>query len=105
MPRFYFGCEADDRMNAMAFDRRLNGFGAQLRAIFSSDVGHWDVPDMSEVLEEAYELRDNDLLSAAEFRDFTFSNVTHLYGDLNPDFFEGTVVADACRAELGTRTV
>ena len=23
---FYFGCEADDRMNAVAFDKRLNHF-------------------------------------------------------------------------------
>jgi len=33
-------------------------------------------------------------------RDFTFGNVTRLYGTMNPDFFEGTAVADACRREL-----
>jgi len=97
---FYFGCEADDPMNAMAFDTRLNRFGARLQAIFSSDIGHWDVPDMREVLEEAYELVENELLSETDFRDFTFANVTRLYGAANPDFFEGTAVADACRREL-----
>ena len=46
MPRpYYFGCEADDRMNATAFGR-ANPFGARINAIFSSDIGHFDVPDM-----------------------------------------------------------
>ena len=31
---FYFGCEADDRMNAWAFDRRVNPLGARLNALF-----------------------------------------------------------------------
>jgi predicted TIM-barrel fold metal-dependent hydrolase len=99
---FYFGCEADDPMNAMAFDTRLNRFSARLQAIFSSDIGHWDVPDMREVLEEAYELVEHELLSEDDFRDFTFANVTRLYGEANPSFFEGTAVADACRSELAT---
>ena len=49
VPNFYFGCEADDPINAMAFDTRKLPFGAKLNAIFSSDIGHWDVPDMTEV--------------------------------------------------------
>jgi hypothetical protein len=52
---FYFGCEADDRMNAVAFGK-VNPFGARINAIFSSDVGHFDVPDMRMVLPEAHEL-------------------------------------------------
>jgi len=94
---FYFGCEADDRMNALAFDTRLNAFGAKLKAIFSSDIGHWDVPNISEVLEEAWELVDQGLLTEADFRDFTFGHAAELYTGANPDFFEGTVVADAVR--------
>ena len=42
---YYFGCEADDRMNVTAFGR-ANPFGARINAIFSSDIGHFDVPDM-----------------------------------------------------------
>src|SRR5688572_5872328 len=49
---FYFGCEGEDRATVMAFDRRLNHFGHQLNAIFSSDLGHWDVPEMAHVLDE-----------------------------------------------------
>ena len=30
---FYFGCEADDRLNAVAFDKRLNHFDVELKAI------------------------------------------------------------------------
>lgn len=94
---FYFGCEADDRMNALAFDTRLNAYGVKLKAIFSSDIGHWDVPDISEVLEEAWELVDHGLLTPADFRAFTFEHVAELYTGGNPDFFEGTVVADSVR--------
>src|SRR5205807_2167502 len=42
---FFFGCEADDRMNAVAFCK-FNPFGAKINAIFSSDIGHFDVPNM-----------------------------------------------------------
>jgi hypothetical protein len=98
---FYFGCEADDRMNALAFDTRLNAFGAKLKAIFSSDIGHWDVPDIAEVLEEAWELVEHGLLTEDDFRAFTFEHTVELYSGANPEFFEGTVVADAVRARIG----
>ncbi len=97
---FYFGCEADDRMNAVAFDTRLNAFGAQLKAIFSSDIGHWDVPDISEVLEEAWELVDDGLLTREDFRSFTFDHAVELYTSSNPTFFDGSVIADEVRSQL-----
>ena len=62
VPNFYFGCEADDPINAMAFDTRKLPFGARLNAIFSSDIGHWDVPDMTEVTEEAHEMVEHGLI-------------------------------------------
>ena len=43
-------------MTALAFDPRRNPLGARLQAIFASDIGHWDVPDIREVLPEAWEL-------------------------------------------------
>jgi predicted TIM-barrel fold metal-dependent hydrolase len=97
---FYFGCEADDRMNAVAFGN-LNPFGARLNAIFSSDVGHFDVPDMRMVLPEAYELVEDGLITAADFRDFTFANAVRLWGTQNPDFFKGTVIARQAAEVLG----
>ncbi|MDP6175766.1 MAG: amidohydrolase family protein, partial [Rhodospirillales bacterium] len=40
---FYFGCEADDSPNYTAFNTKANQFGAKIKALFSSDLGHWDV--------------------------------------------------------------
>lgn len=74
--------------------------GARLNALFGSDIGHFDVPDMLEVLPEAYELLEDGLISAEDFRDFTFANAVRLWGAGNPQFFEGTVVEKAAAAVL-----
>ncbi len=90
VPSFYFGCEADDPMNATAFHTADNPFSARLRAIFGSDLGHWDVPVMSDVLYEAYESVERGAITQEDFRDFTFTNAVRLHTDVNPDFFKGT---------------
>jgi predicted TIM-barrel fold metal-dependent hydrolase len=95
VPNFYFGCEADDPMNATAFDAARNPLRAQLNAIFGSDIGHWDVPDMREVVSEAYELVEHGLIAEEHFRDFMFANPWRLWTAMNPNFFKGTRVADA----------
>ena len=96
---YYFGCEADDRMNATAF-LKLNPFDAQLNAIYSSDIGHFDVIDMREPLAEAYELVEDGHLTSANFRDFVFENSVRLWGTQNPDFFKGTRVEKEAAAVL-----
>jgi predicted TIM-barrel fold metal-dependent hydrolase len=96
---FYFGCEADDRMNVTAFGR-ANPFGARINAMFSSDIGHFDVPDMLQPVPEAYELVEDGLITPDDFRDFAFANAVRLWGTQNPRFFEGTVVAKAAAAVL-----
>ncbi|MEM7409019.1 MAG: amidohydrolase family protein [Myxococcota bacterium] len=98
--QFYFGCEADDPMNALAFDTKTNPLGARLQAIFSSDIGHWDVPDMRCVLLEAHEAVDDGNMSPEDFRRFTFSNAASLFTATNPDFFAGTAVESAVAREL-----
>ncbi|MDG2305340.1 MAG: amidohydrolase family protein [Candidatus Binatia bacterium] len=98
--RFHFGCEADDPMNAGAFDTRLNPLGARMKAFFSSDIGHWDVPDMSGVLGEAYEMVEHGFFDIEDFRDFVFSNPVSLWCGTNPDFFRGTRVESAVEHEL-----
>ncbi len=106
VPHFYFGCEADDPTNALGLRHRASTpFGAKLSAIFSSDIGHLDVPDMTDVLEEAYELVEHGLLDDDDFRDFVFANAVRLYTGTNPKFFDGTVVEDACRAEIEAHAV
>jgi predicted TIM-barrel fold metal-dependent hydrolase len=92
VPHFYFGCEADDPVTAWAFDTKKNPYGAKLNAIFSSDIGHWDVVDIRGVTAEAYELIEHGLLNEDEFRDFMFTNAVRMWGSTNPDFFKGTVV-------------
>lgn len=94
-PNFYFGCEADDPLVALGFDRRMNPFGSRLKAMFSSDIGHWDVPDMTRVLQEAYELVEKELLDEEEFGEFTFVHPAMLHAGMNADFFKGTIVEDA----------
>jgi hypothetical protein len=64
--------------------------GAKLKAMMSSDIGHWDVTDMSEVVEEAYELVEDGMITEEDFRDYTFTNAATLYAEMNPDFFSGT---------------
>ena len=90
--RFYFGCEADDRMNALAFNRKALPQGAQLNALFGSDIGHFDVADMAGVLPEAFELVEEGLMSDGDFRDFVFANPVRFWGEANPAFFKGTAV-------------
>jgi hypothetical protein len=76
---FYFGCEADDRMNVTAFGR-ANPLGARINALFSSDIGHFDVPDMLHPVPEAHELVEDGLITPDDFRDFTFTNAVCGYG-------------------------
>ncbi|MEE8164741.1 MAG: amidohydrolase family protein, partial [Myxococcota bacterium] len=96
----YFGCEADDPITAWAFDTRRNPFGATLRPVFSSDIGHWDVIEMNEVVEESYEMVEKGVLSAADLRAFMFENPVRLHGRVNPHFFDGTVVESEARTLL-----
>jgi hypothetical protein len=103
VPHFYFGCEADDPMNACAFNTRLNPFGAKLNAVFGSDITHWDVPDPRDAAAEAWELVEDELITEEDFRDFVFTNTVHLYADMNPHFFDGTAVERRVNALLGQR--
>jgi hypothetical protein len=89
---FYFGCEADDPMNAWGFNRKVNPYGARVKALFGSDIGHFDVPDMREVLVEAHELVDEAIISEDDFRDFVFTYPVEFWAGMNPNFFKGTVV-------------
>jgi len=96
--QFYYGCEADDPLNALAFDTARNPLGARLRPVFGSDIGHWDVPDMRGVLGEAWELVENGAIDEEDLRDFLFANPARLLTHGRPDYFEGTPVQDAVAA-------
>jgi predicted TIM-barrel fold metal-dependent hydrolase len=100
--QFHFGCEADDPLTGLAFDTARNPLGARFKALFASDIGHWDVPEVSEVLPEAWELVEDGNATAADFRSLTFENPVSLWAVPNPKFFAGTTVADAVDDELAT---
>ena len=96
VPNFFFGCEPDDPTTTYAF-AKANPFGAKLGAILSSDISHFDVPDMTEVLEEAWELVEEKGMSEEDFHAFSFGNAVRLWASLNRDFFKGTVVEREAR--------
>ena len=99
VPNFYFGCEADDRLNATAFNTAVNPMGARLNALFSSDIGHFDVIHMNQVLPHAWELVEDGVMSLDDFREFTFANPARFWTSNDPNFFAGTKV-EAEVAEL-----
>jgi len=92
--QFHFGCEADDPMNSLAFDTKLNPKGARLSAIFGSDMGHWDVPDTRDVLGEAWELVEKELFTPEDFEAFVCDNPRRFWTNGSPSFFKDTAVDD-----------
>lgn len=90
--QYFFGCEADDPMNAVGFASHMLPHNTVLKAVFASDIGHWDVPDMADVLVEATELLEDGHLSEEDFREFAFANAVKLWGGVNPNFFSDTSV-------------
>ncbi len=76
--------------------------GAPLQAMLGSDIGHWDVADMREVVGEAIEHVEAGRMTDDELRRFTFENVVRLHTSANPAFFEGTIVERDVRELLGS---
>ncbi|AKJ29395.1 amidohydrolase family protein [Caldimonas brevitalea] len=89
---FFFGSESDDRTIAAAFNDKANPLGAKINAIYSSDVGHWDVPDLTDALAESWRLVEDGVISAADFKAYVYSNPYKFYTQANPAFFKGTVI-------------
>ena len=98
--RFYFGCEADDASNPWAFNRQCNPGGVEIKALFGSDIGHFDVQEMADVVAEAHEMVEDGRIDAGGFKRFAFDNAVRLWGRTNPAFFDGTRVAAAARELL-----
>lgn len=94
----FFGCEGDDPMNALATESFAKVLGTRINTIYGSDVGHWDVRDMREVLEEVYELVDDGVYTLEDFRGVVFDAPVRLWTDNNPKFFAGTSVDEPVRA-------
>jgi len=89
---FYFGAESDDRTVAVAFNEKLNPLGVKTKAIWSSDIGHWDVPDLTEPLAESWALVEQGVISEDDFKALVFGNPYRFYTEANPNFFAGTSI-------------
>ena len=63
-------------MPALAF--RPDYAGMRLRAMFASELGHWDVPDACAVLPEAWELVERWHVAADDFEAVTYDNALAL---------------------------
>jgi hypothetical protein len=81
-------------MNALAFLPGRWPFGAALHAMYGSDIGHFDVPSLPDVLHEAWENVERGWMDRQQFRQFMFENPARFYLESNPSFFSGTVVTD-----------
>jgi predicted TIM-barrel fold metal-dependent hydrolase len=92
VPNFYLGNEADDRTVAAAFNTKVNPLGVKLNAYWSSDSGHWDVPDLTETLAQTWDLVEEGVITRDDFKDLVFNNPYRFYTANNPDFFKGTAV-------------
>ena len=75
-------------------------FDDELKTLFGSDVGHFDVQDMAGVLPEAYELVEGEKITDGDFAHFVFENPVRFWGETNPRFFDGTSVAKEARTLL-----
>lgn len=107
VPNFYFGCEADDPMASWAYKNKVNPYNAKLNTLFGSDIGHFDVPDMTEVLVEAYEGVEDGIITEEDFHDFVFGNPVRFWTSTNPNFFKGTAIESQVQKfmkENGTAT-
>lgn len=98
--QFFFGCESDDAAVHRALDGAGNPLGVVLRPLFSSDIGHWDVPRLLDVVPQSRHLVERGLLDDADYRRFVFEGAVRAHTRLNPGFFTGTSVAAEAQAVL-----
>jgi Amidohydrolase len=91
---FWIGCESDDALISLAFGAVG---GMKLNAVLGSDIGHWDVPDFSEVLGEVVEAAENGAMTADQLADFTYRNAVRYLAGGNPSFFDGTPLQEEAR--------
>jgi predicted TIM-barrel fold metal-dependent hydrolase len=94
----YFGCEADDA----AICGPNGGYELPLKAMFSSDFGHWDTVRADKLLPEVYKLMNSGVLSPSDFQSFTANNAIQLHGTTNPGFWKGTSVEQYAQKVLST---
>ena len=82
---------------AAAFNTKVNPLGVKVNALWSSDSGHWDVPDITDVLADSWDLVEEGVITADDFEALVYRNPYSFYTANNPDFFKGTAVEEALK--------
>ena len=82
-------------MSVTAFNTRANPFGARFNAMFGSDISHWDVPVMADVLGEVYEMVEHDWITEADLRTSCSPTRCASTRAATREFFAGTAVEAA----------
>jgi predicted TIM-barrel fold metal-dependent hydrolase len=98
--RLFFGCEADDRSVYRATDTKGNAMNARLQPLFSSDAGHFDLPDIRFAVPESHKLVERGLIDDTAYNDFVFGNAVRMYGSMHHGFFTGTTIETEAQAVL-----
>ena len=101
---FFFGCLGEASFDFLAFAHDILPSGSKLKAVYGTDMGHYNPTPMDELLRSAYESVERGLISADDFRAMTFANPVELFARSNPDFFAGTAIEDEVREELKGQT-
>ncbi len=95
--QFFASCEADDPLIFLAFDDRLAA-GAHIGVLLGSDLGHWDAPDATQFLTEAWEQVERGLLTPEQLRAVTFDDPLRALAGSGLGPFRGTAVHDEVEA-------
>jgi hypothetical protein len=103
IPNFYFGTEADDRTLGLAFNAKAAPLNAQVNMFWSSDIGHWDVPEINTILADTFQLVEEGVITADNFKQLVFRGPYSFYTANKPDFFSGTAVEALLPAEQRER--
>ena len=93
--QFYFGCEGDDPMNALAFASKGSPSGMRLRALYGSTWAIGMSQRWTRQRKKAHELVDQGLLAEEDFSAMVWRDPVRFWTSTNPDFFRGTVVEHA----------
>ena len=105
VPNFFFGAESFDVTVVHAFNKAVNPCGASLNAIWATDSGHFDSPDIAASLSKTWQLLERGLITQDDFSALVYENQVALYEGANAHFFDNTSVAPHRQASLSAANV
>jgi predicted TIM-barrel fold metal-dependent hydrolase len=97
---FFFGCLGEATFDHLAFEEANFPSSSKLKAVYGTDMGHYNPTPMDEMLGSAHEAVDQERISPDDFRAMTFANPVELFAGTNPDFFRGTAIEKEVQEEL-----